>query len=131
MSIGGMAAGARFWHCTRVSRRLFAVTSATDIAVDLSIMARNHVGSAMQWQNWRWASMEAAMSNSYWRTERLIVDAVDRRILQKPGIWDGVASIVGDPDLLVLATICTIGLLLSLAVTIAVPGFAETTEALQ
>src|SRR5262249_6357857 len=120
MSIGGMAAGARCWHCTRVSRRLFAVTSATDIAVDLSIMARNHVGSAMQWQNWRWASMEAAMSNSYWRTERLIVDAVDRR-----------DSIVGDPDLLVLATICTIGLLLSLAVTLAVPGFAETTEALQ
>jgi hypothetical protein len=75
--------------------------------------------------------MEAAMSNSYWRTERLIVDAVDRRILQKPGIWDGVASIVSDPDLLVLATICTIGLLLSLAVTLAVPGFAETTEALQ
>jgi hypothetical protein len=75
--------------------------------------------------------MEAAMSNSYWRTERLIVDAVDRRILQKPKVWDGVVSIVADPDLLVLAAICFAGLALSLLVTLAVPGFAEATEALQ
>jgi hypothetical protein len=75
--------------------------------------------------------MEAAMSNSYWRTERLIVDAVDRRILQKPKVWDGVVSIVADPDLLALAAICFAGPLLSLLVTLAVPGFAEATEALQ
>lgn len=40
------------------------------------------------------------MSNSYWRTERLIVDAVDRRILQKSRVWAAVVSIVTDPDLL-------------------------------
>jgi hypothetical protein len=77
------------------------------------------------------ACMEAAMSNSYWRTERLIVDAVDRRILQKPGVWDGVASIFSDSDLLALTVICIVGLLLSLAVTLMVPGFTEATEALQ
>ena len=71
------------------------------------------------------------MSNSYWRTERVIVDAVDRRILQKPKVWDGVVSIVADPDLLALAAICFAGLLLSLLVTLAVPSFAEATEALQ
>jgi hypothetical protein len=61
--------------------------------------------------------MEAAMSNSYWRTERLIVDAVDRRILQKPESWDGIVSIVTDPDLLVLAAMCIVGLLFSLVAT--------------
>jgi hypothetical protein len=75
--------------------------------------------------------MEVAMSNSYRRTERLIVGAVDRRILQRPGVWDGVVSIVTDPDLVALTVICTVGLLFSLAVTLMVPGFAETTEALQ
>lgn len=71
------------------------------------------------------------MSNSYWRTERLIVDAVDRRILQKSRVWAAVVSIVTDPDLLVLAAICIAGLLLSLMVMLGVPGFAEATEALQ
>jgi len=71
------------------------------------------------------------MSNSYWRTERLILDAVDRRILQKPKVWDGVVSLATDPDLLALAAICFPGLVLSLLVTLAVPGFAEATEALQ
>jgi hypothetical protein len=75
--------------------------------------------------------MEAAMSNSYWRTERLIVDAVDRRILQKPESWDGIVSIVTDPDLLVLAAMCIVGLLFSLVATFALPSFAETTQALQ
>ncbi len=71
------------------------------------------------------------MNHPYWRTERLILDAVDRRILQKPNAWDGVVSIITDSDLLVLAAFCILGLLLSLAVTLAVPGFAETAEALQ
>ena len=71
------------------------------------------------------------MNSSYWRTERLIADAVDRRILQRPSVWSAIVSIVSDPDLLVLATICIVGLLLSLAVTLAVPGFAQMSEALQ
>jgi hypothetical protein len=75
--------------------------------------------------------MEAAMSNSYWRTERLIVDAVDRRILQKPSVLDGVVSIVADPDVLARTAICIVGLLLSLAATFMVPSFAATIEALQ
>ncbi len=71
------------------------------------------------------------MSNSYWRTERLILDAVDRRILQKPNVWDGLVSIITNPDFLVLTAFCILGLLLSVAVTLAVPGFSETAEALQ
>ncbi len=71
------------------------------------------------------------MSNSYWRTERLILDAVDRRILQKPSAWDGLVSIIVNPDFLALAAFCILGLLLSLAATLAVPGFSETAEALQ
>jgi hypothetical protein len=77
------------------------------------------------------ASMEAAMSYLQLRTERLVVDAVDRRIPQKPSVWDGVVSIVTNPDLLVLTAICIIGLLFSLVVTLVVPGFAEMTETLQ
>jgi hypothetical protein len=71
------------------------------------------------------------MSNSYWRTERLILDAVDRRILQKPNVWDGLVWNITNPDFLVLAAFCILGLLLSLAVTLAVPGFSETAEVLQ
>ncbi len=71
------------------------------------------------------------MSNSYWRTERLILDAVDRRILRKPYAWDGLVSIITNPDFLALAAFCILGLLLSLVVTLAVPGFLETAEALQ
>lgn len=71
------------------------------------------------------------MSSSYWRTERLIVDAVDRRILQKPSIWVGVPSIFTNPDLLALTAICIVGLLVSLGVMLMVPSFAEATEALQ
>ena len=71
------------------------------------------------------------MSISYWRTERLIVDAVDRRILQKPNIWVGVPSIFTDPDLLALTGVCIVGLLVSLGVMLTVPSFAEATEALQ
>ena len=128
-----MAAVACHRRWTRVSDRFFAVTGATDIASDLSIMplkdtlgrhAAAEVGVGR-------AITEVAMGYSYWRTERLIVDAVDRRMLQKSNIWDRVASIVTDPDLLVLTLICIIGLLLSLVVTLAVPGFAEATEALQ
>jgi len=77
------------------------------------------------------AITEAAMAYSYWWTERLIVDAADRRILRKSSVWDRVASIVTDPDLLILTAICIVGLLLSLVATLAVPGFAEATEALQ
>ena len=109
------------------------MTGATDIAGDLSIMPlRDTLGrhAASEIGVGR-AITEVAMGYSYWRTERLIVDAVDRRILQKLSVWDRVASIVTDPDLLVLTLICIIGLLLSLVVTLAVPGFAEATEALQ
>jgi hypothetical protein len=109
------------------------VTSATDIVDDLSIMPpkTRPLASAAAEIGARRAGMEAAMSNSYWRTERLIVDAVDRRILQKPGVWDGVVSIVAAPDLLVLTAICVVGLLLTLAATFMVPDFAATIEALQ
>jgi lambda repressor-like predicted transcriptional regulator len=111
----------------------FAVTCATDIPVDLSNMPRKarSLANAATAIGLGRASMEAAMSNSYWRTERLIVDAVDRRILQKPGVWDGVVSIFTDPDIMVLAAFCIVGLLFSLAATLIVPGFSETIQALQ
>jgi hypothetical protein len=111
----------------------FAVTSATDIADDPSIIAREarSFANAVTAIGLGRASMEAAMSNSYWRTERLIVDAVDRRILRKPGVRDDVVSFVTDPDIMVLAAFCIVGLLVSLAAMLIVPDFAETIEALQ
>jgi hypothetical protein len=108
------------------------VISATDIVDDLSKVSPKCTVARLERQNCQVrASMEATMSNSYWRIERLIVGAVDRRILEKPGAWDSVVSIVTESDLLVLTAICIVGLLLSLAVMLMVPGFAETTEALQ
>jgi hypothetical protein len=71
------------------------------------------------------------MNYSYWRTERLILDAVDRRILQKVTIRDQIISLITNGDLVAVAIICIIGLLASLAVMVAVPGFAELTESLQ
>jgi len=71
------------------------------------------------------------MNYSYWRTERLILDAVDRRILQKSNAWDQVASIFTSADLVVLLAMCLVGLLISLAAILAFPGFTEVVEVLQ
>jgi hypothetical protein len=71
------------------------------------------------------------MNYSYWRTERLILDAVDRRILRKTDAWDQIASILTSGDVVVLLAICMLGLLTSLAVFLAFPAFAEIAEVLQ
>ncbi|MFZ1150028.1 MAG: hypothetical protein WAR76_09885 [Xanthobacteraceae bacterium] len=71
------------------------------------------------------------MNYSYWRTERLILDAVDRRILQRTTVWDQIVSFFTNADLLILAGFCIVGLLASLAVMLALPNFTEVTEALQ
>jgi hypothetical protein len=71
------------------------------------------------------------MIYSYWRTERLILDAVDRRILQRSSAWDQIASIITSADVVLLLAICMIGLLASLAVLPAFPGFAKVFEVLQ
>jgi len=71
------------------------------------------------------------MNYSYWRTERLILEAVDRRILQKSNAWDQIASIITSADVVALLAICMIGLLASLAVLLAFPGFAKVVEVLQ
>jgi hypothetical protein len=71
------------------------------------------------------------MNYSYWRTERLIRDAVDRRILQRTTGSDRIISVLTNPDLLIVAAICIAGLLASLAVMLALPNFTEVTEALQ
>jgi hypothetical protein len=71
------------------------------------------------------------MIYSYWRTERLILDAVDRRILQRSSAWDQIASIITSADVVLLLAICMIGLLASLAVLPAFPSFAKVFEVLQ
>jgi hypothetical protein len=71
------------------------------------------------------------MNYSYWRTERLILDAVDRRILQKVSLRGRIISLITNGDFVALAIFCIIGLLVGLAVMVAVPGFAELTEPLQ
>ena len=72
------------------------------------------------------------MNYSYWRrTERLILDVVDRRILQRTTVWDQIVSFFTNADLLILAGFCIVGLLASLAVMLALPNFTEVTEALQ
>jgi len=69
---------------------------------------------------------------SYWRTERLILDAVDRRILQKTNAWHQIASIFPNADVVVVVlAICMLGLLTSLVVFLALPAFAEMFEVLQ
>jgi len=71
------------------------------------------------------------MNYSYWRTERLIRDAVDRRILRRVTLPDQIVSVLTDTDLLVLTGICLLGLFTSLAVMLAVPGFTEIIEVLR
>jgi hypothetical protein len=76
--------------------------------------------------------MEAGtMSHSYWRTERLILDAVDRRILRRATVSDRIVSVLTNTDLLVVTGFCIIGLLVSLTAVLAVPSFGEFAEALQ
>jgi hypothetical protein len=74
---------------------------------------------------------EAVMTYSYWRTERLIRDAVDRRILKQMPIWDGIVSVLTSADLIALTLICVIGLLASFTALLAYPSYAEAIETLQ
>jgi len=69
------------------------------------------------------------MSYSYWRTERLILDAVDRRILRRASLSDRIASALGDTDVVVVAAFCAIGPLASLTAMPMLPG--EFAQALQ
>jgi len=71
------------------------------------------------------------MTQSYWRTERLIVDAVERRILGGVAVPDRIVSVLTNPDLLVLAAFCVVGLLASVVAMLAMSGFDELAEALQ
>jgi hypothetical protein len=78
-----------------------------------------------------WHSKEAAMNYSYWRTERLIRDAVDRRILKETPVWGPIVSVLTGSDLVALSLICIVGLLASFVVLLAYPSFAEVIETLQ
>ena len=71
------------------------------------------------------------MTHSYWRTERLIVGAVERRILGGVTVSDRTVSVFTNPDLLVVAAFCIIGLLASLVAMLTLPGFGEFADALQ
>jgi len=71
------------------------------------------------------------MDYSYWRTERLILDAVGRRILQRPTGSDRIISVLANPDLLIVAGFCIAGLLATLALLLAVPSFTELNATLQ
>jgi hypothetical protein len=74
--------------------------------------------------------MEADMNYSYWRTERLILDAVDRRILQKTTAWDRIVSFLASGDLLAVMVMCAVGLLATFALLVfAAPKFGEIFEA--
>jgi hypothetical protein len=70
------------------------------------------------------------MNYSYWRTERLILDAVDRRILRRTTAWEEIISPFASADLLAVLAICVIGLLATFAILAAVPNSGEITEAL-
>ena len=71
------------------------------------------------------------MAYAYRRTEDFVPGAVDRGIIQRTTGAYRVTSVLTSPDLLILAGICVTGLLVSLAVTLAVPGFAEVLETFQ
>jgi hypothetical protein len=71
------------------------------------------------------------MNYSYWRTERLIRDAVDRRILKETPVWGRIVSALTSSDLVALTLICIVGLLASFVALLAYPSFAEAIETLQ
>jgi hypothetical protein len=71
------------------------------------------------------------MNFSSWRTERLILDPIDRRLLKKINAWDEIVSILTSADVVALSAFCLVGLLTSLVVLLAFPGFAEIVEMLQ
>jgi len=71
------------------------------------------------------------MNFSDWRTGRLILDPADRRLLKKINAWDEVVSILTSADVVALSAICLAGLLTSLVVLLAFPGFVEIVEMLQ
>lgn len=70
------------------------------------------------------------MNFSNWRTERLILDPIDRRLLKKINAWDEIVSILTGADVVALSAFCLAGLLTSLVVLLAFPGFAEIVEML-
>jgi hypothetical protein len=70
------------------------------------------------------------MTYSYWRTERLIRDAVDRRILKQTPIWEAIVSVLSSADLIALTLVCVIGLLATFAAALAYPSYAEAIETL-
>ena len=70
------------------------------------------------------------MNFSNWRTERLVLDPADRRLLRKINTWNEVTAILTSADVVALSAICLAGLLTSLVVLLAFPGFAEIVEML-
>jgi hypothetical protein len=76
--------------------------------------------------------MQAAMNYSNWRSDRLVLaDAVARRASRTPAVLDRVVSVLTGADVLVLTIFCIVGLLVSLAVILTLPGFSESVEAFQ
>jgi hypothetical protein len=70
------------------------------------------------------------MNFSYWRTERLILDAVDRRILRRTTPGDQLLSVLTNPDVLAILTFCLVGLLLTLALALTTSS-VQSAEVLQ
>jgi hypothetical protein len=70
------------------------------------------------------------MNYSYWRTERLILDAVDRRILRRTTPGDQILSVLTNPDVLAILTFCLVGLLLTLALALTTSS-VQSAEVLQ
>jgi hypothetical protein len=116
-----------------MERRFFTVTRATDILAKISSMppgapsplcaAERSWKSGTEWRQ--------TMNYSYWRTERLILDAVDRRILRRATAWEQIIAPFISADLLVVLAVCVFGLLATFVVLMVTPDGGEIAEALQ
>jgi hypothetical protein len=68
---------------------------------------------------------EAAMTYTFFAKERLILgDPTDPRLLRRVSAWDQITAALTSisPDFFVIAAFCAIGLLLTFALGVVVPG---------
>jgi hypothetical protein len=66
------------------------------------------------------------MSQSFMRDERLIlVNPAHGPLLRKVTLWDRLAAIFTDPDLVSVVLFCALGALLTIALIHSLPGWLE------
>jgi len=60
---------------------------------------------------------------SFGRERLILANPADPRILRRVTAWDQIVSALRSPDFVALVTFCIIGLLVTIAFSVAFPGF--------